>query len=159
MNSLKRRDIAACVVLTVGLLQMVGEACGSRVLKGLGAATVAAPLPKVFCDVAGLEPFASTFTLVGETRSGASFETRITPELYARLSGPYNRRNAYGAAFSFAPRLPDGMWRSVAQHGLREGGSLRDELQLPHDVTCVRLRVETRTRGRSERWEFEVPIE
>ena len=154
-----RRNVAAGVILAVGLLQIVGEACGSRTLRGLGAATVAAPFPKVFCDVAGLEAFASTFTLSGETCDGTAFEQRITPELYARLAGPYNRRNAYGAALSFAPRLPEAMWCSVAQHGLREGGPLRRELGLPDDIARLCIRIETRTRGRADVWEFNVPLE
>jgi len=159
MTSLQRRNAAAFVLLAIGLLQMAGAVCGSRALKGLGAATVAAPFPKVFCDVAGLEPFASTFTLLGKTRSGTVFETRITPELYARLAGSYNRRNAYGAALSFAPRLPEAMWQSVAHYGLRAGGPLREELGLPDDIERLRIRIATQTRGRDDVWEFEVPIE
>ena len=159
MTSRQARNAAAVAIVGIGLLQMAGEVCGSRTLKGIGAATLASPAPKVFCDVAGLEAFASTFTLVGETRGGVAFETRITPELYARLSGPYNRRNAYGAALSFAPRLPEPLWRSVAAHGLREGGPLRRELGLPHDLARVRIRIETQTRGRHDVWEFEVPLQ
>ena len=159
MSSLSLRNAAAFVVFAIGLLQMAGEAAGSRTLKGIGAATAAAPFPKVFCDVAGLEPFASTFALVGETRRGTEFETQITPEVYARLSGPYNRRNAYGAAFSFAPRLPEAMWRSVASYGLRAGGPLRRELGVPEDTSRLRLRIATQTRGRDDVWELEVPIE
>ena len=159
MTSPTGRNAAALVVLVIGLLQMAGEALGSRALRGIGAATTAAPFPKVFCDVAGLEAFASKFSLVGETRAGAAFETRITPEVYARVAGPYNRRNAYGAVLSFAPRLPEPMWRSVAQHGLRKDGPLRRELGLPEDVARVRIRIETQTRGRGDVWEFEVPLE
>jgi hypothetical protein len=159
VSSLSVRNATAFVVFAIGLLQMAGEAVGSRTLKGIGAATAAAPFPRVFCDVAGLEAFASTFTLVGETRRGTSFETRITPELYARLSGPYNRRNAYGAALSFAPRLPEALWRSVATHGLREGGPLRGELGLPDDISRLRMRIATQTRGRTDAWNLEVPVE
>jgi hypothetical protein len=158
MNSLTSRNAAAFVLFAIGLLQLAGEVCGSRTLKGLGAATVAAPFPKVFCDVAGLEAFASTFTLVGETRDGRVFEMPITPEIYGRLSGPYNRRNAYGAALSFAPRLPEGLWLSVARYGLREGGPLRRELGLPHGTSRLRVRIATQTRGRADVWNLEVPL-
>ena len=159
MSSTSWRNAAALLVFAIGLLQMIGELCGSRVLKGIGAATTAAPYPKVFCEVAGLEAFAATFALAGETRSAGEFETQITPELYAQLSGPYNRRNAYGAALSFAPRLPEAMWRSVAQHGLREGGPLRRELGLPDDAGRMSVQIKTRTRGRDDGWELEVPLE
>ena len=159
MTPLQRRNAAAFVILAIGLVQIAGEVFGSRALRGIGAATAAAPFPKVFCDVGGLEAFASTFTLSGETRGGTAFETQITPELYARLAGPYNRRNAYGAALSFAPRLPEAMWRSVAQHGLRASGPLRREFVLPEDAMRMRIRIETQTRGRADVWEFEVPLE
>lgn len=158
MTSLTRRNIAAAALLVLGLLQMIGEACGSRVMRGLGAATAAAPFPKVFCDMEGLEGFASTFTLIGKTSSGAVFETKITPELYAGLRGSYNRRNAYGAAISFAPRLPEAMWHSVANYALGANGRLRTELGLPNDIVDLRIRIATQTRGRHEVWEIEVPL-
>jgi len=42
---------------------MAGYVSGSITLRGIGAATAASPLPKVFSDVDGLETFASAFTL------------------------------------------------------------------------------------------------
>lgn len=158
MNSLTPRNAAAFALIGVGLLQMLGEVCGSRALRGLGASTAAAPFPKVFCDVAGLEGFASTFTLIGKARSGVLFEKQITPEVYSRLRGSYNRRNAYGAALSFAPRLPELMWRSVAHYGLCDGGPLRNELQLPDHLESLRVRIATQTRGRGDVWEIDVPL-
>lgn len=157
MTSPTLRNMAASVLLVLGLLQIIGEVFGSPPLKGLGAATAAAPFPKVFCDIKGLEGFASTFTLIGKTRSGTAFETRITPELYANLRGSYNRRNAYGAALSFAPRLPEAMWRSVANYALGANGRLRAELGLPSDTVDLRIRIATKTRGRDEVWEIDVP--
>ena len=158
MNSLTLRNAAAFALIGVGLSQMAGEACGSRALRGLGAALAAAPSPKVFCDVAGLEGFASTFTLIGQTRSGVLFEKQITPEVYSRLRGSYNRRNGYGAALSFAPRLPEPMWRSVAHYGLGDGGPLRSELELPDHLEWLRVRIATQTRGRGDVWEIEAPL-
>lgn len=159
MTSLTRRNIATAALLVLGLSQMIGEVCGSRELRGLGAATAAAPFPKVFCDMGGLEGFASTFTLIGRTSSGTRFETKITPELCAGLRGSYNRRNAYGAALSFAPRLPDAMWHSVAKYGFGSNGPLRTELGLPTDTVDLRIRIATQTRGRHEVWEIEVPLQ
>jgi hypothetical protein len=159
MTSLIRRNIAAAALLILGLTQMSGYVCGSRLMRGLGAATAVAPFPKVFCDMSGLEGFASTFTVIGKTQSGRAFETRITPELYTGLRGSYNRRNAYGAALSFAPRLPDAMWQSVANYALRANGPLRKELGLPKDSEELRIRIATQTRGRDDVWEMEVPLQ
>jgi hypothetical protein len=122
MNSLPWRDAAAVALLFLGLTQMAGDLLGIRALKGIGAATAMAPCPKVFCDVNGLEGFAATFTLQLETNSGHARDVEITPEIYSRLQGPYNRRNAYGAAMSFAPKLPPRLWQSVYDYGWSETG-------------------------------------
>ncbi len=156
MNATAWRNLGAVGLLALGLLQMTGDLTGLRVLKGIGAASAASPCPRVFTDTAGLEPFASTFTLITENPDG---ETRreITPELYGRLAGPYNRRNAYGAALSYAPRLPEPLWQAVFRHGLRPGGPLRREWGIADDAARVRVVIATNTRGRSDVWELEAP--
>jgi hypothetical protein len=157
MNASRIRHVLIWSVLAVGLLQMAGDVLGIRVMKGIGAATAASPFPKVFCDVKGLETFASTFTLHVETTSGESKSIEITPALYAKLDGPYNRRNAYGAALSYAPRLPEPLWRAIALYGLREHGPLQQELGLPSDVKRMTMVIQTRTRGRGDIWRYELP--
>src|SRR6187399_2887140 len=101
-NSQRLRDGLAWLLFVIGLLTMAGDLLGNRAMKGLGASTAMAPCPKVFSDANGLEGFASSFTLISEAHDGALTELEITPEVYARLSGPYNLRNSYGAALSFA---------------------------------------------------------
>jgi hypothetical protein len=150
------RDLAAACLLVLGCSQMVGDLCGCRALKGLGAASAFAPCPKVFCDVNGLEGFASDFTLELKTQTGAVRTIAITPEIYSRLKGPYNRRNAYGAVLSFAPKLPPSLWRPVYNYGWRRNGPLRRELGVPDDVESVALLVGTRTRGRHDAWKLSV---
>lgn len=100
----------------------------------------------------GLEPFASTFTIVTQGREVVAIP--VTPELYAKLKGPYNRRNVYGAVFAAGPRLPEAIWRSVLQYGFAPAGPLRQDLGLPEDTTKIRLRIRTNTRGRSGSWEL-----
>lgn len=148
------QDWGAALLLLLGLSQMAGDALGLRWLRGLGAASVAAPLPKVFSDVSGLETFASDFLLEAETPRGV-LHVPITPHLYARVEGPYNRRNVYGAALSYAPRLPGELWKPVYCYGLAPNGPLRRELGLPADATAIRVHIATRTRGRDDRWTLE----
>jgi hypothetical protein len=112
---------------------------------------------KVFTDADGLEPFASTFTLVIEFDSGETEQIVMTPEFYRRLKGPYNRRNAYGAALAYAPRLPRPLWESLFSYGFSEHGPLRSELQLPEKMVGTRVIIETNTRGRTDRWELTPP--
>jgi hypothetical protein len=155
MKASRMRSLAASAVLLLGLAQIVGDIAGSRLLKGLGAASAASPFPKVFCDVRCYEPFAADFTLLCD--SGANSMTRIpiTPELYSRLGGSYNRRNAYGAALSYAPRLPRPVWERVASFGLGPSGPLRRELALPQEAKNFTLHIATRTRGRGDTWQLQ----
>jgi hypothetical protein len=134
---------------------MAGYIMGSITLRGLGAATAASPLPKVFSDVNGLETFASEFILHYRQPDGTLIEVAITPDLYGRLAGPYNRRNVYGAALSYGPRLPRELWEPVFCYGLHPQGPLRAELGLPSTVTDVSVTIRTRTRGRSDAWTLE----
>ncbi len=151
----KWHDLGAVLLLVIGLTQMVGDLLGNRALKGIGAASVAAPCPKVFCDVNGLEGFASTFALEVADDSGGRHEIVITPELYARLRGPYNRRNAYGAVLAYGPKLPTSLWQSVYDYGWRENGPLRRELGLPNHKARVVTVIRTHTRGRHDVWRLQ----
>jgi hypothetical protein len=154
-TALRRRSAVALVIGVVGCMQMIGYVSGNVALRGIGAATAASPLPKVFSDVDGLETFASEFTLRYRRSDGTFIETAITPELYGRLAGPYNRRNVYGAALSYAPRLPRELWEPVFCYGLRPEGPLRAELGLSAGVSDISVRIRTRTRGRSDTWTLE----
>lgn len=149
------RNCAAVMLGAIGCLQMLGYVTGSRLLRGIGAATAVSPLPKVFSDVDGLETFASEFTVRYRDAHGTITERRITPELYGRLAGPYNRRNVYGAALSYAPRLPLPVWESVYCYGLDRDGPLRSEMGLGPDAREISVTIRTMTRGRTDTWLLE----
>jgi hypothetical protein len=153
-RGLRWRNGAAIALAVLACAQMAGYVTGNRVLRGLGAASAMSPLPKVFSDVDGLETFATTFTLRYRKADGAVVETPITPALYGQLGGPYNRRNVYGAALSYAPRLPEPLWQSVYCHGLAPHGPLRTELGL-QGATEISVTIRARTRGRNETWTLE----
>ena len=156
-HGVRWRTYAALTLGVIGCLQMLGYVTGSRLLRGIGAATAASPLPKVFSDVDGLETFASEFTVRYRDARGTTSETRITPALYGQLAGPYNRRNVYGAALSYAPRLPRPLWESVYCYGLGRHGPLRSELGISADAREISIRIRTMTRGRSDAWTLESP--
>ncbi|MGH9903552.1 MAG: hypothetical protein ACRD68_17235, partial [Pyrinomonadaceae bacterium] len=85
--------------------QMAGDLLGAAWLKGFGAATTTAPAPKVFSAVRGLETYSTDFYLEWTDTGGATRSVKVTPEIYSRLRGPYNRRNVYGAALAYGPVL------------------------------------------------------
>jgi hypothetical protein len=152
-----RANIFALVITVLSLSQMAGYALGFRTLRGIGAATCMAPCPKVFSDVDGLETFASEFTVRGTDRRGQPVAIEITPEVYSRLDGCYNRRNVYGAALSYGPRLPEPLWTAVFCYGLRPRGPLRLELGLPPDMRGISVEIRTKTSGRHDVWTLRAP--
>ena len=112
----------------------------------------------MFSDANGLETFASAFAIEIEEPSGAIQRMTMTPAIYARLQGSYNRRNVYGAALAYATRLPEPLWQAVFCYALRPGGPLRAELGLtPDPAAKIHVTARTRTRGRDDAWKLDPP--
>ncbi len=153
----KTANLAALGLVLIGCLPVAGYLLDARALRGLGAATAAAPFPKVFSAVDGLETIASEFTLHWRDGANGAHALVITPEVYSRLRGAYNRRNVYGAALSYAPRLPAALWQSVFCFGLAPKGPLRREFGLPADAKDFSVEIRTQTRNRTDRWMFQPP--
>lgn len=111
--------VAAILLTIVGLAQMAGDVFRIAPLKGVAAATSASPAPKVFSAVRGLETYSTRFYLAG---------VEMTPEIYGRMRGPYNRRNVYGAALAYAPVLPPALRDPVMRYALCGRAPLMREL-------------------------------
>lgn len=142
-KSLRIRNLAALVLLALGTTQMLGYLTHSRPLRGVGLASGVAPFPKVFCEADGYEPFAATFTLLGEDSTGAPISIPIDAERYALMEGPYLRRNVYGAALAYSPRLPEDLRTHLFQRILLPNSPLINELGLPA-LNNPRIRIEAR---------------
>ena len=99
-----RNRIAFAVLAALAVLAPLADLFGHAPTKGFALATQASPAMKVFTSHNGYETFSPRFHIdwaeAGEARSLA-----LTPSVYAQVEGPYNRRNAYGAALSYAPVL------------------------------------------------------
>ena len=156
IQRLTARDAGALALLVIGLAAIAGDATDFVPLKGVALATMASPLPKVFSAVDGYETFAARFTLIAERPDGSRTVVELTPEIARGLRGPYNRRNVYGAALAYGPRLPRPVWQAVFCYGLAPSGPLRAELGLPADATAVTVEIESQTRGSDDRWMLEV---
>ncbi|HYP29560.1 MAG TPA: hypothetical protein VE262_22805 [Blastocatellia bacterium] len=142
----KRTGMAALVLLLVGLMQMAGDLLNVPALKGVGAATVASPAPKVFSSVAGLETYSTRFFIEWTGTDGAEHSLELTPEVYARIEGPYNRRNVYGAAMAYGPVLStdpraQSMFNSVSGHAMCGEAPLLRELGINPATVEGRVRV------------------
>jgi hypothetical protein len=97
--------IAAAFLVALGTVHMIGDLSSVTPIKALGAATQASPAPKVFTSQSGFETFSARFFIDWQDTSGLRHTMEVTPQNYRRLQGPYNRRNAYGAALSYGPVL------------------------------------------------------
>jgi hypothetical protein len=122
---MSRTRLCAACLLVLGVAQIAGDLLGWRVLRGLAAATGASPAPKVFSAVRGFETYSTQFFL-----EGAGKRIELTPSLYSRMRGPYNRRNVYGAALAYAPVLAPELRDPVMRHALCGKAPLLHELGL-----------------------------
>ena len=151
---MKARNVMAILLLIVGMSQMVGYVTGLRVLRGIGLASGVAPFPKVFCAGDGFEAFAASFYVEGDSPGGELWSRKVDPEWYAQMRGPYNRRNVYGAALAFAPRLPEDLRDAILEEALKPGSAMRSELGIPSDLTSLRVRIIPRDGESDGPWTF-----
>jgi hypothetical protein len=144
------RNAAAMALIVLGLLGMAGDLLRLPALKGLAAVTMASPAPKVFSSIQGLETYSTRFWLEWTTRDGTSRELPLAPEAAARLKGPYNRRNVFGAVLAYGPVLVSQettrpMFQAVARYALCGQAPLLQELGIDtSDIVpgSVRLRLD-----------------
>jgi|HubBroStandDraft_6_1064221.scaffolds.fasta_scaffold36373_2 hypothetical protein len=139
---------ASAFLLVIGLLQMTGDLLRVPQVKAFAAATGASPAPRVFSSVHGLETFSSDFYIEWKDRNGTAHSTKLTPEMYSRIRGPYNRRNVFGAALSYAPVLAQDartspMYDAVVRYALCRPAPLLREMGIdsadPSEPPVIRL--------------------
>ncbi len=157
---LARRDIFCGALIAVGFLQTLGFVSGVQIVRGLGLATVASPLPLVFTQFRGIETFAARFEMDLKLASGTHVRAEITPTLYAKLDGPYNRRNAYGAVIAYGPGFTEErekkILHSVLSYGFCSGGPLSDRFGVSERVSQATILVHSRTAGLVQSWPLSV---
>jgi hypothetical protein len=140
-------QVAAAVLLLVGLGQMIGDLIGFTPLKAICAVTQVSPLPKVFTAHKGLETYSTKFFIEYTDVNGKEVSIEITPELYGQVKGPYNRRNVYGAVLSYGPVLvrdPKAapMFWQIANYAMAGDAPLLRELGI--DPTTIKGNVRVR---------------
>lgn len=154
-------------LMIVGCLQMMGDVFKIQSLKAFGLALQASPAPKVFTAHNGFETYSSEFFLDWNDWNGAKHSLKITPkEYYHGILGPYNRRNAYGAALSYGPILSANeatrpMFESVAKFALCNDAPILSELGVnPKDIKGpVTIRLQPRQKLPSDsQWKLKYEI-
>jgi hypothetical protein len=148
------------------LLHMGGSLLSLPKLAGLAAATNASPHPKVFSAVDGLETYSTRFFIEWNDAAGKFQSLPITPTEYAKIRGPYNRRNVYGAVLAYGPILAANkntrpLFESLLQRALTGQAPLLHELGIDVDEIrypiTIRLEPERKTELKPElKLSFEV---
>lgn len=151
---MKTRNLLALLLLVVGSSQMIGYLTGKPLLRGVGLASGIAPFPKVFSEADGYEAFAASFRLEGLLADGTRWNRDIDPEWYSQLRGPYNRRNVYGAALAFAPRLPGKLRDHLLRQALSPASRMRKELGIPEDLHDEAIIITPRDGENHGPWKF-----
>lgn len=146
-------------LVALGFVQTVGFLAQVPLIRGLGTASMASPLPLVFSAFRGIETFALDFEMRVFTRDGQTRTARVTPELYSRLGGPYNLRNVYGAVISygagFTERKELELLDTVLRHGLCNEGPLARQFELPSGIERAQVLVTSKTQGSPGHWTLE----
>ena len=159
---MKHNNTIAAIVFLLGCSAMLGQVLGVKALKGFGLASAASPFTKVFCsaetrDGKQFETFAADFTLIYDTPETSNQELVITPEIYSKLAGPYQRRNVYGAILAYGPALPETLCHDTLAYALAPGSQLLHELEIPANASHFRIHIQSKTKGNSASWILEPP--
>jgi hypothetical protein len=144
------------LLVLVGLLQIIGHATRVKAIKGLGAVSTASPLPLVFTAVKGLETYTLEFKLEYTIQDHQTKVLDITPEVYSKFNGPYNRRNIYGAAFAYAPILPDTLRNAVFHNAFCGTCFLKNDLGISGTLQNVNIYIYSKTERKKAPWIYQV---
>lgn len=146
----------AVALTAVGLMNLAGYTLQVPVLSRYARATSASPLPIVFNDIRGLEPFALDVELIALTEQGQVRHYVMDRAWFSRLRGPFVRRHAYLRLISEAPTKSRAVWQSVLRYGFCRKGPLAAEAGIEEPLSGFILRLRSRTLGRPTVWDLPV---
>ena len=153
-SSMGRPDLPQLAVVVLGCLNLCGYFLGQPALAAVGALTSASPLPVVFNDLSGCEPYALDGELLLHGTDGAQ-RYALTREWFAGLRGPFVRRHAYLRLISEAPRTRRALWEPALRFAFC-GGPLAREAGIDEPLAGFVLRLHSRTAGHPSMWDLAV---
>ncbi len=142
-----KHKIIFLFLIFIGSVRAVADIGGYSNVSSFFSLFNASPAMKVFTAHNNYETFSPIFMLDFHGDNGSSTSIELTPELYRKLEGPYNRRNIFGAAISYGPVLVSNqntadLFYSVVQYSFCKPGRLINELEINvlDDVRKVTVR-------------------
>ncbi len=147
------------LVILIGSLSMVGTIAKLDPVKGIGFMTTASPLPLVFSKFRDVENFSSDYYMDIRFKNGETTSFKVTPEIYERAKGPYNRRNPYGAVLAYGPMLTKPneliLRDKVMQYSACGQGTFMREIGISKPIEHINVTVKSKTLAKPV-WNFEV---
>lgn len=151
------RSYALTAVTCIGLASVAGtvvEPMAPRLgaaIAGLGKVSLMSPYPKVFCamsDTRGtIEPWTWEHALTLTWADGRQSVVHLDREAARRHVGPYQYRNATGAAVAYGPWLPAATVDAALSWTACEDPDFLAVLGLPADPRPLTVRVDSRPRA------------
>lgn len=158
-----RNRVALPLLYFLAVFAPLAHLANSTPMKAVATATQAAPAMKVFTSHDGYETFSPRFHLEW-TSHGIPQSLELTPKVYSAVKGPYNRRNAYGAALAYAPVLAANpatrqLHSSVVRYALCDPAPVLSELGVDHrdPATTVTVHIEPR-RPLAPEWQLRYEV-
>jgi len=142
-----KHKIIFLVLVLIGSVRAIADISGFSNVSSFFSLFNVSPAMKVFTAHNNYETFSPKYMLDFQGVDGEAVSVELTPELYRKLEGPYNRRNVFGAAISYGPVLVSNqktadLFNSVAHYSFCRPGILIEELGLdvPSDINKVLVR-------------------
>lgn len=155
----KTEKFFSVLIILIGSLSMIGTLTSMDPIKGIGFMTTASPLPLVFSKFRGVENFSSDYYMDVRFKDGETISMKLTPEIYERAGGPYNRRNPYGAVLAYGPMLTKPneiiLRDKVMQYSACGQGTFMREIGISKPIEHINVTVKSKTVARPV-WNFEV---
>lgn len=155
----KLEKFFSLLVILIGSLSMIGTLTSMDPIKGIGFMTTASPLPLVFSKFRGVENFSSDYYMDVRFKDGETVSMKLTPEIYERAGGPYNRRNPYGAVLAYGPMLTKPneiiLRDKVMQYSACGQGTFMREIGIEKPIEHINVTVKSKTIAKPV-WNFEV---
>jgi sterol desaturase/sphingolipid hydroxylase (fatty acid hydroxylase superfamily) len=137
------------LLLFIGLISTVGYISNTPVIKGIGYATAASPLPLVFSVYNGVETFSTVYNVTVNSSNGIHHMT-LNNTMYDKIRGPYNRRNMFGVLFSHGPFFTDPKIIQIRDQVLTNAlcnGVLASEFNFKGDIYDILIEIRSKTVG------------
>jgi hypothetical protein len=153
----KRSQIALRLfVVGLGLISCLAFVFNSSFLRFVGAVSASSPLPVVFSEVLGYEPFATDVHFQIRSRSLKNYSRLLSSRHVAQISSYESFRSVFRNSVLLAPRLS----REYVERSLQELACNQNYLARVFDINepivSATMNLRSKTTGHLEQWNWEV---